>query len=610
MKIGLPTAMELQVLGLSSAAAKEASPGFLDFLQGALPGGFGPGGALPEDKSLEQSSSSLLRVLVHAALRPQEGLGGCAWQGFPWGNTERGIPLQGTPPGAEAPGLDPSSLAGKEGPFVEGAPRKGQETEKKQEGPEAWSADPGQLGELPEGILWAVTVPFQSQDAGQERPANLGGLSKSGPRGEEVTSQNSCIVGLLHEEGSSLAGGDPASELPQIPGKTCLENARMVQAQLVGPGSGNSSSQQACPLVPEPVEPREESGPKRLKAEQDSSFSKRESFPAWTSSLPKSLSERPGKFLEGLGQDTPEASEALDILTGERPQGDAGQTPPGLSREFSLQGLEARGIQQTQGATDSASPRVLLHWKVPDTGHSGSESGSGASVRLPGEAKGGPLDGDGNPSMGKGSNPNDQGFFGSPQEAPLATEKTGQVSWDSGALICKENTGTALNQTPPDSGAWTHLSGTSPEPSRDRGAQEPRAAFQFPGSRGEPHFIQARDLQVLHMQMEPPDLGVLRVRLKVHKEGLEALFLTQGAEQKAALEQGLHQLRHSLAEQGFLNQRLAVDVGGGGAHWMFQERTEPGLLWGPHSPQADKTGEMAPEGFPSRQEEGILHLRI
>ncbi len=573
--------MELQVLGLSSAAAKEASPGFLDFLQGALPGGFGPGGALPEEKSLEQTSSSLLRILVHAALRPQEGLGGCAWQGFPWADTERGIPLQGTPPGSEAPGLDPSSLAGKEDLFVEGAPEKGQETEKEQEGPEAWGADPGQLGELPEGILWAVTVPI-----------------KSGPRGEEEGTQSSCMPGQPCEEGSSLAGRDPASELLQIPGKA------------LGPGSGNSASQQAWPLVPEPVEPREESGPKRLKAEQDPSFSKRESFPAWTSSLPKSLSEGPGKFLEGLGQDTPEASKALDILTGEGPQGDAGRIPPGLPREFSLQGLEARGIQQAQGAADSASPRVLLHWKVPDTGHCGSESGSGASVRPPGEAKGGPFDGDGNPSMGKGSNSNDQGFLGSPQEAPLAREKTGQVSWDSGALMGKENTGAALNQTPPDSGFWIHLSGTSPEPSRDRGAQEPRAAFQFPGSRGEPHFIQARDLQVLHMQMEPPELGVLRVRLKVHKEGVEALFLTQGAEQKAALEQGLHQLRHSLAEQGFFNQRLAVDVGGGGAHWMFQERTEPGLLLGPHSPQADKTGEMAQEGFPSRQEEGILHLRI
>lgn len=152
--------------------------------------------------------------------------------------------------------------------------------------------------------------------------------------------------------------------------------------------------------------------------------------------------------------------------------------------------------------------------------------------------------------------------------------------------------------------------GLSPEAPKTNLSKEATAPAFRTDVEAQAQTDRLKDPQVVHMQMEPPDLGLLRVRLKVHKEGVEALFLTQGLEQKAALEQGLPQLRQSLAEQGFLSQRLAVDVGGGGAQWTSQGKPDHGLSTGTLSLGRQDTPEKNQESYTTHKEHGILHLRI
>jgi len=118
-----------------------------------------------------------------------------------------------------------------------------------------------------------------------------------------------------------------------------------------------------------------------------------------------------------------------------------------------------------------------------------------------------------------------------------------------------------------------------------------------------------RDPQVLYMQVEPPGLGLLRVRVRVNRDVLDALFLAQGVEQKTALERGLPELRQSLSHQGFVTQHLAVDVGGGGADWTAgsgaQNNPQPGSI------PPDRLGSESQESSSLDDgEQGLLHLRI
>jgi len=199
----------------------------------------------------------------------------------------------------------------------------------------------------------------------------------------------------------------------------------------------------------------------------------------------------------------------------------------------------------------------------------------------------------------------------SPEELhPRGGSSHGLQGSDPGALAQKPLGQAALNQIAPEAQFSGNSQGIPPEAPKTKlfgevtttgFATEPKAQVQAE---------QFKDRQVVHMQMEPPDLGLLRVRLKVHKEGVEALFLTQGPEQKAVLEQGLSQLRQSLAEQGFLSQRLAVDVGGGGAQWMSQGKADPSSAWGPRSVKSQEESEKNQESLLLQKEQGILHLRI
>lgn len=183
---------------------------------------------------------------------------------------------------------------------------------------------------------------------------------------------------------------------------------------------------------------------------------------------------------------------------------------------------------------------------------------------------------------------------------------------DPGALGQKPAAEAALNQVAPEAqfSASGNSPGTLPEAPETKLFGEMAGAGFTTEPKAQVQADQFKDRQVVHMQMDPPDLGLLRVRLKVHKEGVEALFVTQGPEQKAALEQSLPQLRQNLAEQGFLSQRLAVDVGGGGAQWMSQEKADPGSAWGLRNVKGPEQSEKNQKSRVINKEQGILHLTI
>jgi hypothetical protein len=135
------------------------------------------------------------------------------------------------------------------------------------------------------------------------------------------------------------------------------------------------------------------------------------------------------------------------------------------------------------------------------------------------------------------------------------------------------------------------------------------AGVQPTPPRSMPHPGWERNPQVLYMKVEPPGLGLLRVRVRANRDVLDALFLAQGVEQKAALERGLPELRQSLTHQGFVTQQLAVDVGGGGADWTARSGAQNNPQLGPISP--DRLGGESQESSSlDGGEQGLLHLRI
>ncbi len=74
---------------------------------------------------------------------------------------------------------------------------------------------------------------------------------------------------------------------------------------------------------------------------------------------------------------------------------------------------------------------------------------------------------------------------------------------------------------------------------------------------------------LVNLVVEPPNLGPLRVKIHVRGGDVRALFLADGAVQKAALETGLWDLRQRLVHQGLSVQELAVHVGAhGGDGWQ------------------------------------------
>ncbi len=148
------------------------------------------------------------------------------------------------------------------------------------------------------------------------------------------------------------------------------------------------------------------------------------------------------------------------------------------------------------------------------------------------------------------------------------------------------------------------------EPTRSGLSGNVREAGQADTIKAQIHTTNIRDQQVVHMELEPPELGLLRVRIKVHRDGVEALFFTQGPEQKAALEQGLSQLRHSLAEQGFINQHLAVDVGDGRGNWTFHNRMQEAPLLGHQRDHVAEPRQEHTNSSLAQEEPGILHLRV
>jgi flagellar hook-length control protein FliK len=113
-------------------------------------------------------------------------------------------------------------------------------------------------------------------------------------------------------------------------------------------------------------------------------------------------------------------------------------------------------------------------------------------------------------------------------------------------------------------------------------------------------------VHVLNLRLEPPHLGPVRVRVRVEGESVQALFVTDAARQKAALDGGLPLLRHGLVEQGLSVQDLAVHVGsqdgGGGSYRRPQDGD------GPVGPPPCRPSDLIPPG-PERPEAAATVLR-
>lgn len=90
---------------------------------------------------------------------------------------------------------------------------------------------------------------------------------------------------------------------------------------------------------------------------------------------------------------------------------------------------------------------------------------------------------------------------------------------------------------------------------------------------------------LVNLVVEPPSLGPLRVKIQVRGGDVRALFLADGAVQKAALETGLWDLRQRLVHQGLSVQELAVQVGThGGEGWQGYLSREG--TWAPQGPSS------------------------
>ena len=119
--------------------------------------------------------------------------------------------------------------------------------------------------------------------------------------------------------------------------------------------------------------------------------------------------------------------------------------------------------------------------------------------------------------------------------------------------------------TPKSGGASVSSSGSSAPTSYSQGASSTAADIYAVKSQG-----LNGTLHRLNLKIASPELGSLRMMLQVKGDSVKALFVTEGAVQKTALESAFPSLRQGLNDQGLVVQDLSVQVGANGGGGSFQ----------------------------------------
>ncbi|MGQ9857079.1 MAG: flagellar hook-length control protein FliK [Thermodesulfobacteriota bacterium] len=149
----------------------------------------------------------------------------------------------------------------------------------------------------------------------------------------------------------------------------------------------------------------------------------------------------------------------------------------------------------------------------------------------------------------------------------------------------------------PNTSVSTATSSTAGQERVWRGAQS-AGSFQWGGA------------QVAYISLDPPGVGPVRLKVRVTKEVVDAVFTVQSPQQKVFLEDGLWQLRHGLWERGLSPQQLWVEVGSNG-EGRDAQKNAPGVplhaMVHPHSVLEEEVIE-----FPtySHTSGSILHVRV
>ena len=116
--------------------------------------------------------------------------------------------------------------------------------------------------------------------------------------------------------------------------------------------------------------------------------------------------------------------------------------------------------------------------------------------------------------------------------------------------------------------------------------------------------------QVAYISLDPPGVGPVRLKVRVTKEVVDAVFTVQSPQQKVFLEDGLWQLRHGLWERGLSPQQLWVEVGSNG-EGRDAQRNAPGVplhvMVHPHSVLEEEVVELPTY---SHKSGSILHVRV
>ncbi|MEN3000295.1 MAG: flagellar hook-length control protein FliK [Armatimonadota bacterium] len=94
-------------------------------------------------------------------------------------------------------------------------------------------------------------------------------------------------------------------------------------------------------------------------------------------------------------------------------------------------------------------------------------------------------------------------------------------------------------------------------------SQEPRLYEQV--AQAMERLILHREEQAVHLQIDPPELGALEIRLQVSGSEVYAWLTAERDQTRQALEQQTHLLREQLASRGLHLAHFEVHTGSGGA---------------------------------------------
>ncbi|MBN2209343.1 MAG: flagellar hook-length control protein FliK [Candidatus Coatesbacteria bacterium] len=95
--------------------------------------------------------------------------------------------------------------------------------------------------------------------------------------------------------------------------------------------------------------------------------------------------------------------------------------------------------------------------------------------------------------------------------------------------------------------------------------------------------------QEMRIRLNPPELGAMRIRIRVAGEGVKANLLVERPQAQTLLEEGVPALMRALQEQGLKVDSLSVEVGHGSDDPRFSSQSD------------GQGGERGQGGFPSSQ---------